>query len=108
VAAKATSATPRRRWNDDTIETELRAQIAALGHFPTRAELVASGLRGLWDAMRAGGGAEAWQSRLNGGEPAPSREAIAARAYELYERGAPGDHVEHWLVAERELGSGAR
>jgi Arc/MetJ-type ribon-helix-helix transcriptional regulator len=108
VAAKATSATPRRRWNDDTIETELRAQIAELGHFPTRSELVASGLRGLWDAMRAHGGAEAWAARMNGGRQAPSHEAIAERAYELYDRGAPGDHVDHWLAAEQELRGASR
>jgi hypothetical protein len=103
-----TSTAPRRRWNDETIQAELSAQIAALGHFPTRAELVASGLRGLWDAMRADGGVESWQARLSGGEPAPSHDAIAVRAYELYEHGAPGGHVEHWLAAERQLGSGAR
>lgn len=30
-------------------------------------------------------------------------EQIACRAFELYERGAPGDALEHWLAAEREL-----
>lgn len=103
MTANRTSTTSRRRWTDHAVENELRAQIAALGHFPTRSELVASGLRGLWDAMRAGGGAEAWRSLMNGQEPAPSHEAIAARAHELYQRGAPGDSVEHWLTAEREL-----
>ena len=102
------STTPRRRWTDHAVESELRTQIAALGHFPTRSELVASGLRGLWDAMRAGGGVESWRTRMNGGEPAPSHEAIAARAHELYARGAPGDHVEHWLAAERELSTHVR
>jgi hypothetical protein len=105
VAAQATNTTPRRRWNEDTIEAELRTQIRALGHFPTRAELVSSGLRGLWDAMRAGDGADAWRDRMNGGSATPSHEAIESRAYELYARGAPGDHVEHWLTAERELNS---
>ena len=105
MTEKHTSTAPRRRWTDDAVENELRTQVAALGHFPTRSELVASGLRGLWDAMRAGGGVEAWRTRMNGEAPAPSHEAIAARAYELYEQGAPGDRVEHWLTAERELGT---
>jgi hypothetical protein len=103
VAAQATNTTPRRRWTEDTIEAELQTQIDALGHFPTRAELVSAGLRGLWDAMRAGDGADAWRERMNGGSATPSPDAIASRAYELYEQGAPGDHVEHWLAAEREL-----
>ncbi len=103
MTAKRTSTTPRRRWTDHAVEAELRSQIAARGHFPTRPELVASGLRGLWDAMRADGGAEAWRVRMSDGRPGPSHEVIAARAYELYQRGAPGDHVGHWLAAEREL-----
>ena len=139
MTAKRTSTTPRRRWTDETIERELRTQMAALGHFPSRAELVAAGLRSLWDAMRAAGDVEAWRTRMNGAQPDPSdqataaqasdqataaqasdqataaqasdqatavrasHEAIAARAYELYEQGAPGDHVEHWLAAERDL-----
>ena len=107
MTARQTSTTLRRRWTDRTIENELRTQMAALGHFPTRAELVAAGLRGLWDAMRADGGAEAWRARV-GEVSAPSHEAIAARAHELYEQGAPGDHVEHWLAAERELKTGVQ
>jgi Arc/MetJ-type ribon-helix-helix transcriptional regulator len=103
VTANRATTTRRRRWTDKTIEDELRAQSAALGHFPTRSELVAAGLRGLWDAMRADGGTDAWRARINGGSSAPSHEAIAARAYDLYESGADGDHVEHWLAAEREL-----
>lgn len=116
----ANSTTRRRRWTDRTIEDELRRQSAELGHFPTRSELVAAGLRGLWDAMRADGGTDAWRARvdggssappheaIDGGSSAPPHEAIAARAFELYEQGAPGDHVEHWLAAERELGTGAQ
>jgi len=34
---------------------------------------------------------------------APTREAIAKRAYELSENGGGGDDVSHWLQAEREL-----
>lgn len=34
-------------------------------------------------------------------------EQIAARAYELYERGVAGGADAHWLAAERELMSGA-
>ena len=120
----------RRRWTDTTIESELRARCAEFGHFPTRAELVASGLRGLWDAMRSTDGVEAWQARIEAGPspsheeiaaragpspsheeiaaragPSPSHEEIAARAYELYESDAPGDHLAHWQAAERQLAS---
>lgn len=37
----------------------------------------------------------------------PTRDQIAQRAYELYERrgGEPGKDVEDWLAAERELRS---
>jgi hypothetical protein len=35
--------------------------------------------------------------------PAPSHEAIAKRAYELYEAQGGGDHVAHWLQAERDV-----
>jgi hypothetical protein len=38
---------------------------------------------------------------------APRDEQIAARAHELYEQGASGDHVARWLAAERELRSAA-
>ena len=30
-------------------------------------------------------------------------EVIERRAYELWEAGTEGDHVAHWLQAEREL-----
>jgi Protein of unknown function (DUF2934) len=93
----------RRRWTDAVIESELRAQTAELGHFPTRSELVARGLRGLWDAMRTSGGVDAWQARVNGNFSAPSREEIAARAYALYADGSPGDAEAHWFAAEQEL-----
>ncbi len=93
----------RRRWTDAAIESELRVQSAALGHFPTRTELVAGGLRGLWDAMRSSGGADAWRERVQGGPSAPSHEQIAARAYELYEQGFPGDAESHWSAAQQQL-----
>jgi hypothetical protein len=104
----------RRRWTDATIETELRAVTDELGHFPTRAELAERGLRGLWDAMRASGGVDAWRERApNAAAQAPAPDAppgtshdqIAARAYELYEQGHPGDAEAHWLAAERDLTS---
>jgi hypothetical protein len=95
--------THRRRWTDDAIERELRAQYAALGHFPTRAELVAHGLRGLWDAMRAHGGVESWRERLDWQGSVVLHEQIAVRAYELYEQGVPGDDIAHWLAAEEQL-----
>jgi hypothetical protein len=34
---------------------------------------------------------------------APTHDAIATRAYELYLGRAEGDDVSHWLQAEREL-----
>jgi Protein of unknown function (DUF2934) len=33
----------------------------------------------------------------------PTREAIAERAYLLWEQGEPGDETTHWLLAEDEL-----
>ena len=33
----------------------------------------------------------------------PTREAVAERAYLLWERGEPGDQTEHWFRAEAEL-----
>jgi hypothetical protein len=30
-------------------------------------------------------------------------DEIAVRAYHLWEAGSPGDELEHWLQAEREL-----
>jgi len=95
----------RRRWTEAAIKSELRVQSAALGHFPTRSELLACGLRGLWDAMRSSGGVDNWRERLKGSPSAPSREEIAVRAYELYAQGSPGDAEAHWLAAERELTS---
>ena len=95
----------RRRWTDATIESELRAQTAELGHFPTRSDLVARGMRGLWDAMRSSGGVDAWRDRVNGDSSEPSREEIAVRAYHLYAEGVPGDAEAHWFAAERELTS---
>jgi Protein of unknown function (DUF2934) len=95
----------RRRWTDAAIERELRVQGAELGHFPTRSDLVARGLGGLWDAMRSSGGVDAWRERVQGGTSAPSPEEIAVRAYELYAQGVPGDAEAHWLAAEEKLRS---
>jgi hypothetical protein len=36
-----------------------------------------------------------------------TQQAIAHRAYELYERGVEGDQLAHWLMAEHELRSKA-
>ncbi|MGH2882839.1 MAG: DUF2934 domain-containing protein [Solirubrobacteraceae bacterium] len=93
----------RRRWTDVAIESELRAQCAALGHFPTRSELVSRGFRSLWDATRSSGGADVWRERVDCGSPAVLREQIAVRAYQLYTQGFPGDAEAHWLAAEQEL-----
>jgi hypothetical protein len=38
---------------------------------------------------------------------APSYDAIAERAYEIYLRQGAGDQIAHWLRAERELGEEA-
>jgi hypothetical protein len=52
--------------------------------------------------MRSIDGIEAWRDRV-GAERSTSHDEIANRAYELYEQGAAGDHLAHWLSAEREL-----
>ncbi len=112
----STPTNPRRRWTEDNIESELRAEQSALGHFPSRAELVSHGLRGLWDAATRTGGIEAWRARLAGPD-APAdrstpitiqdqrdeRDRVAEAAYYRWLNGAGGDEVEHWLEAEREL-----
>jgi hypothetical protein len=36
-------------------------------------------------------------------KPAVTTDLIARRAYELYEQGAGGDMLAHWLQAEAEL-----
>jgi hypothetical protein len=36
-------------------------------------------------------------------KPKVAEESIARRAYELYESGAEGDMLAHWLRAEQEL-----
>jgi Protein of unknown function (DUF2934) len=100
---RPTNRITRRRWTDAAIESELRVQTAELGHFPTRAELAARGLRGLWDAMRSSGGVDPWRDRVLSANSTPSHERIAVRAYELYEQGSPGDADAHWLAAEAEL-----
>jgi hypothetical protein len=43
-------------------------------------------------------------------KPKPTQDQIATRAYEIYlERGAtPGDPMQDWLRAERELAASAR
>ena len=118
--AMSTPKNSRRRWTEDTIESELRAQQDALGHFPSRAELVSQGLRGLWDAATRLGGIEAWKGRLacpeaHAGRSTPPthtititdrrrpQDRVAEAAYYRWLSGAGGDEVEHWLEAEREL-----
>jgi len=51
--------------------------------------------------MRASGGADAWHARILTARSGPSHEQIATRAYELHERGSPGDAEAHWLAASR-------
>ena len=38
--------------------------------------------------------------------PSVTDEMIAERAYHMWRNGADGDHVGHWMAAERELRSG--
>jgi hypothetical protein len=56
--------------------------------------------------MRSTDGIDAWRNRVGAGRSA-SHEEIAIRAYELYEQGAPGGDLAHWLFAEYELTSTA-
>ncbi len=93
----------RRRWTQETIEAELRSLIAELGHFPTRSELDARGLSGLYKAMRREGAD--WSHLQEGEAPAAKveREHVAVAAYYLSQDGTQGDPVEHWLEAERRL-----
>ena len=39
---------------------------------------------------------------------AVAHDEIAVRAYAIFEREGGGDHVDHWLRAERELTAAAR
>jgi hypothetical protein len=123
----------RRRWTDEIIQAELTSLIAELGRMPTRTELTARGMGGLWSALSRRGGIRVWRERMaplgavaapaDKGAPkmavpelavpkvqivvpkviTPPHEHIAVCAFFLYERGGAGDHVAHWLQAEREL-----
>ncbi len=65
-----TTHTSRRRWTELVIEEELSALTAKLGRFPNRKDLVAEGLRSLWDAMQRGDGVDAWRERVTGARQA--------------------------------------
>lgn len=43
------------------------------------------------------------KSRGEPSPPAPTHEAVAKRAHELYEAQGGGDPIAHWLEAERDL-----
>ena len=76
--------------------------IAELGHMPTRSELEARGLSGLYKAMRRDGAD--WSHLLVAAPPVTvDPEQIAIAAYFLHANGTPGDPVDHWLEAERQL-----
>jgi hypothetical protein len=95
--------TTRRRWTEETIEAELRPIVAQLGRFPTRSELAARGLSGLYAALARTGGASAWRERLNGNGSRPvGHDDIARRAYFLSQANG-SDPLANWLQAEREL-----
>ena len=100
----------RRKWDEETIAETLAPVVADLGRMPSRSELAARDLAGLWSAMRRNGGARAWAQRI--GEldahagargSTPPEERIRMRAYFLAIEGAPGGPEAHWLRAEREL-----
>ena len=97
-------------WTPERITAELAIAVAALGHFPTRPELVARGQRGLWDAMRRSGGIEHWRTAVAAaGAPAPApgaghaaHEQIAVAAYYRHLAGG-SDPLSDWLSAEADL-----
>ncbi len=98
----------------ERITAELTAVIRALGHFPTRPELVARGQRGLWDAMRRNGGIEHWQTMVGPADRPdratdtrqPTHESIAVAAYYRHLRGGR-DPLSDWLSAEADLRAAA-
>lgn len=47
--------------------------------------------------------AKATRPRARRSKKGASAEELATYAYLLWERGEPGDELEHWLRAEREL-----
>jgi hypothetical protein len=63
-------------------------------------------------ALRASTGKATTKSRKSKAAAAgipmpPEPDAIAVRAYEIYEAAEGGDSLEHWLQAERELAASA-
>jgi len=55
-------------------------------------------------AKSKAGGARSLPKSLEAAAPAPTREEIARRAYEIYmARGSGGRETEDWAQAEREL-----
>ena len=93
-------------WTPERITDELTTLVAALGHFPTRPELVARGQRNLWDAMRRNGGVAEWLARFGDAAVQPADEHIAVAAY--YRHLAGGlDPVSDWLSAEADLRAAA-
>jgi hypothetical protein len=95
---------PRHTWTDASILEHLEPIVDELGRMPTRADLRAHGLLGLWEAMRRRGGVESWEARVMGPRRA---EAVRERAYYISLVSPEPDAVAHWLQAERELGIAA-
>ena len=95
---------PRHTWTDSSILEHLEPIVDELGRMPSRTDLRAHGLLGLWEAMRRRGGVDAWEARVMGARRA---EAIRERAYFISLAAPESDSVEHWLQAERELGVAA-
>jgi hypothetical protein len=103
--------TPRRQWTDETIREVLLPIASELGRMPTRGELTAHGVGGLWSALGRRGGVDAWREVVaNHLTPAPSVEPLAVdeehvriAAYFMFQNGHPGGPDSHWLAAEREF-----
>ena len=106
----------RRTWTEETLLAELTAVVSELGHFPKKSDLEARGNGSLWGAMQRRGGVAAWRERLAAAPSpisTPAREPdcveacapadIAVAAYFLHESGHPGEPLDHWLAAERQL-----
>ena len=95
---------PRHTWTEDSILEHLEPIVDELGRMPTRSDLRAHGLLGLWEAMRRRGGVGSWEARVMCARRA---EQVRERAYYISLVSPESDSVSHWLQAERELGLAA-
>ncbi len=94
----------RRTWTEETLLAELTAVVSELGQFPKKSDLEARGNGSLWGAMQRRGGVPAWRERLAAApSPISTPADVAVAAYFLHESGHPGEPLDHWLAAERQL-----